>query len=493
MSTAAPVVNNGTAAPAAGSQEAVNAFPTEDAAAESLLDYNPQEAVDAGAGAPEAAAGEPHEKAPVEEKTPEQIAAETAAKTPEQLAAEAAAAKPDPWAIDPKLLEAGLAHPELGALVKMMQGQLAEAAKWREHFATVEEAQGFRELAPGGIEELKGKVQAGVEARAENAEFASGDPARQAAALQSIAADMPEAFAAGVKPYLDTLKTVNPAAFTEVGLGLAKEALEADGVPALLGPIRAALQAGDNITPEQERAAGEALAQLIGWADKAGFTEGTAPAGKAKPATQQLSPEIQKALDENKRYREAEHQQIVETFNGWHKGNEKAYRDAIDPEIAPLVDAAVPKNMPAVARKELAARLSREIYDGIDEQLKADVDLGERLYQVTFGMTPAQIRAAGQGRSSARDPWRVAGEQTGKQILNLNLGRAKQLLRTVAPKVLNPFAEATVAANNARVEKENSNGARVEVNAGAPAAAVRKSKLTPKDVRGMSDEAILEL
>lgn len=380
----------------------------------------------------------------------------------------------DEWAVEQALLDKLFADPTHGAFAKSLHEKYQKALGWREHFANLDEAREFKAMAPGGIEELKGLVTSAQEAKAENAEFASGDPARQAAALQSIAADMPEAFATGAKPYLETLRAANPDAYRKVGMELAGEALKADGFAEMLAPIFSALAKGENASEQEQAAAGEALGQLYQWAEKAGFREASGrPAGKA--AEQKLSPEIQRALEENKAYKENEQKQILEGYNSWKETTDTNFKTAVNAETAKLIEAAVPKNMPTKAREALVSRLSNEMFAAVEKKLNADTDLGEKAAKVI-----------------ANGAWRTNGEKAREQVQNLWFGRAKQVLPFVAAEILNPFAEATVAANQARVEKENQNPPRKEINNGAPAGSGQR-KLTPKDVKGLSDEQILEL
>jgi hypothetical protein len=465
MSTTAPAVTNvAPAAPAAGTQEAVNAAPNFDVAANTILDYDPQAPVNAA------------ETAPVQEKT--DGAASTAdatkvvadgAKPGEAAPAAAAAAVVDPWAIDAKQLEVGLAHPELGGLVKQMQGQLAEAAKWREFFPSVEEAREFKSMAPGGVEELKTKVQAGVDARMEQAEFASGDPARQGAVLQAIAAENPQAFASAAKPWLETLKASNPEAYNKIGMEVATEALTADGMPAML------TQLFDALGKEDEKGFAEAIGKLGEWRTKAGFATSTAP---GKQPEQKLTPELQRALDENKAYKDRERTELMNGFKTWKEGLDTNFQKAAKEEIRKAIEDAdaIPKNIATKPREWLMSRISNEIFAEIEKQLNADLDLGKNVAKVI-----------------ENNAWKTSGEQTRTQVHNLYFGRAKQLLPYVARDILNPFTEATVAAANNRAEREEKSTQRIEVSTAGSAGSQRSKPLTKKDVAGMTDEQILDM
>jgi hypothetical protein len=459
-------------------QAGVNSAPSFDTAAETMLDYNPQAPVDT-AEETTAAVQETTDAAAATADTTKDAAAVAADGT--KAVETAAAAVVDPWAIDAKLLEVALANPEIAPLVKTMQGQLAEAAKWREFFPTVAEAQQFKAMAPGGVEELKSTVEAAQSAKAENAEFASGDPARQGAVLAGLAKDMPEAFASSAKPYLETLKTTAPDKYNAIARELATEGLQSDGVVEALGALFTAAKANNG--EGDEKAFGEAFGKLAEWFGKAGFA-GAAPA-KAKEQTQQLSPEIQRALDENKQYKANEARQTLETFNTWKKGLDDGFEKAAKADINTRIEEVVPKNIPTAVRQALVTRLENEIFTEVQKRINADTDLGQKIAAVLG--TKEQLH------------WKTAGEKTREQVHNLVYARAKQLLPHVAPAILNVFAEQTVATNQQRVEREQQASTKTDVRGTGSTNTKPKGALDVKDVKGngklrnVSDEQILEM
>ncbi len=265
-------------------QAGVNAAPSFDSAAESLLglDSSAQVQQDQAQGAAgtqletgKLDTGDKGSAAEGAAQADQGAAGAAAQKSEEQKAA--AEAQVDEWAVDQALLDKLLADPTHGAFAKQLYEKYQKLGGYREHWS-LEEAREARALAPGGIEELRGIVQAGKDARAENAEFATGDPARQATVLKSIAQDMPEAYAAGAKPYLETLREVAPETYQKVGLEIAREALQADGLPET---INALLEAA---AKEDEKSFAEAFGKLSEWTEKAGFR------GKGEAAKQQASP-----------------------------------------------------------------------------------------------------------------------------------------------------------------------------------------------------------
>jgi hypothetical protein len=400
----------------------------------------------------------------------------TAEQGQEKVAAETTQA--DEWAVDQTLLDKLFADPTHGEFAKQLYEKYQKLGGYREHW-TLDEARDARALAPGGLDELKTVVQAGRDAKVENEEFASADPARQGVVLQSLAKDMPEAFAAGAKPYLETLKATSPDTYRAVMMEGAKAALEADGVPALLNSLLEAV-AGDADDPKTQQAFTDALKGLQEWTGKAGFSGKKAETGAAAPA--KVSPEIQKALDENKAFKENAAKETMERFGTWKTGVDEGFQKSISEEATKGIDAVLPKNMPAAARAELSKRLTSDVLKGIDQKLAQDTDLGKKVAAVI-----------------ANNAWKEKAEETKQQVQNLLLGRAKQFLPHVAREILNPFTEAQVASNATRVEKEARGASQTDIRGGAASGGNGRKPMTVEDMKGrgagkrMSDEDILNL
>ncbi len=393
----------------------------------------------------------------------------------QEVAAETAPV--DEFAIDQALMDKLLADPNHGAFAKAMQEKYQKLLGYREHW-TIDEARDARALAPGGLDELKTVVQAGRDAKTENAEFASADRTRQGVVLQGLAKDMPEAFVAGAKPYLETLKATNPGAYNAVMMEGARAALEADGLPALLSSFLEAV-AGDADDPKVQEAFSNAVKGISDWSGKAGFSAKKDASAAAAPP--KLSPEIQRALDENKAFKENAAKQTMDSFKTWKTGVDEGFQKSIGEEATNGVDNVLPKNMPAAARAELSRRLTADILSSIDKKLAQDTDLGNKVAKVI-----------------ANNAWKDKAKDTTEQVQNLLLGRAKQFLPHVAGEILNPFREAKVATNAARVEKETQSAARTEVRGGGASGGSGRKPVTVADMKGkgfgkqMSDEQILD-
>ena len=467
MSTAAPGVAGAggeTTAPAAGTQEAVNAASSFDTAAETILDFNPQEATLT-------------EAAPIETKPAADApaAATEAAKPADQTATSTEPAKVaavDPWAIDQALLEKGLANPELSPLIKAMQTQLAEAAKWREFFPTVEDAQSFKALAPGGVEELKGQLEIARNAQQENADFFSGDPARQKSALESIANENPEAFTSGLPAYLDLVAAKNPEAFQKAALDMAMRGLQAERVPEMWDAFVQAVNGDDDAKT------GEAFKAIASWMQDAGLSKATAKTAAAKAP----NPELAKAQERIKELETTQHQAKVESFKTWWEPTNSEVSKAVRGDIQKRIDEFLPKNTPTVFREDLMARITDQVESEVTAQMRADAGHQQKLADVLKG-----------------EAWKSKGEEARKQYVNLTTGRATQLLPFVVAKVMEPYTKAAVASASAKNEKEQAQVARKDVSGGGGAPVKPAAPISVKDMKGkghgkqLTDEQILEM
>lgn len=475
-------------------QAGVNAAGSFDAAADSLLDLS---GANAGADANDAKAGAVGDKSVEVGETGDAgvqaDAVKSAAAGTEAKDAQAVQGNVDEWAIDQAAIDRLLADPTHGAIVKQLADQRAKLLGYRDHWS-LEEAREARSLAPGGIEELRQTVKAAQDARAENAEFASGEPARQATALKSIAEDMPEAFAAGVAPYLDTLKSVNPEAYNATVGKLASEALAAEGLPEMIGSHFAAIEAMARAAEKgDEKAFAEAFQAVVGapefraWAQKVGIGAQAAPA-KARA----VDPEVAKLQKELEGYKAKEQQaaqesatQIQKEFGEFTQSVDAAWQKLAQPEVDKLLEV-IPSNMPKVAREQLTTRLGREIVGELQNRINDELVKG-------LGDLARKIDAVVTNRA-----WKTNADRVREQVANLVNARAKQLLPHVAKPILDAFSTATVAAAKERAERDDANASRTDIRGGAsgPKAA---GPVKVEDVRSggkfsrMTDEEILGL
>lgn len=472
MSTGASAVTgagSGSSAPPPGSQEAINAAGSFDSAAASLFDLpslaETTSANDAGTGAGSDAGGAAKSDATAATGTEQQgQQQEAAAKT-----------QVDEWAIDQALLDNALADPTHGAIVKALNEKFQRAMQWKQHWATPEEAQEARALAPGGLEELKGLVDRAKSAQSEQAEFASGLPDRQKTALSSLAEDMPEQFVQGAPIYMEIVAQKNPEFYQTYMRKELSRALEADGVPALFQSFLAAA-AGDPDNAEQAAAFTKAFTDLKAWGERAGLTQKSM---QTAAKTKTVDPELAKTQRELQSYKDKEKQELETSAKSWLDPTNKATEEAIQTEIRTAIESTLPKNVPKEFREMTLKLYVKEIDQQVLQQLLSDADHQDKLGKII-------------------GKWRNDPEGVRQQIVNLNVGRAKQLLPHVVRKVMASLTQAEVAKAAERTQSETRQAGRADVT-GANTGHAPKTNFTVKDVKGngalrnKSNEEILDM
>jgi hypothetical protein len=422
----------------------------------------------------------PAEEAPAEKTGAADAAAvDTKAAGGQSDSAAAEAAKPavDEWAIDQALVDKALADPNYGAIVKTLMEQRQRALAWKEHWATPEEAKEARALAPGGLEELKGYVERAKTAQTEQADFASGVPERQKVALESIANEMPEQFAASLPVYMDMVQSKNPEAYQKHMQAELRRTLEVEGTPEIIKGLLSAAD-GDPDDPKVQRAFETAFGQVREWAEKMGFAgkaEGTKPA--AKPA---LDPETAAKLKKLETLEAGEKKAAANAAGDWLGKMSTSVEEEIGKEITARLEGVLPKNVPKEYR-EMTLGMSREkISAEVRSQLLADVNHQQKLFEVINGK------------------WQKDPEGVRQQCVNLNLGRAKQILPYVVERVMKTTTQATVAAAAEKTAAETGAAKKPDIT-GTNAGRSGKVNFGVKDIRsggalaGKSDAEILDL
>jgi hypothetical protein len=461
------------AAPAAGSQEAVNAAPSYDSAADSILEMGSADAGAAVSGTDAGSGNAAEVKTPVEVKTgAETTDAAAAPAKPGDQKSEAGQPAADEWAIDQAALNLALADPTHGAIVKALNERYQKMGAFREFLPTVADVHAARELVPGGLQELKDVVERARSAQSENADFMSGDPARQLAALTPLAQENPQAFAAAAPSYLRTLNEVAPAEYTKIGRELAIGALKADGLDQTLATFFQAIAA------EDEKGFTAGLQNLQKFAESAGFL---APGGKpaAAATTAKVDPELAKAQARVRELEGAQHQETVQRFETWRTATNDKIVSAAKDDIKSRVDAVLPKNVPTAMRDDLMTRLTDAIFDEVNLAVGKDLDLGQKVAAVI-----------------ANQAWTKEADKTREQVINLTVGRAKQMIPVVAKRHVDRYTEQTVATTNALTERREEAGKRTDVTGGAGHAhGPRKMSLkeAKQATAGKTEEEILDM
>jgi hypothetical protein len=382
------------------------------------------------------------------------------------------------WSLDQAVLAKALADPVHGAIVKQLHDRLQESEKFREYFKTPEEAQSALALAPGGIEELKTHVERGKSAMAEQADFASGVPDRQKAALQGIAEEMPEQFVASLPLYLELVAQRNPEAYTRHMQGELRRSLEAEGLPGMLQALREAA-AGDPEKPEVQKAFSDAWNALFAWGDKAGAVKAAAA---AKDTKVEETPREKQLREENERYKTQEHQRTVSAWKEWEGPTNEAITKSLDKEIREKLERFFPPNTEKDFREFTMKARVAQILDELQTQMRADVALQGKLNDVI------KDRA-----------WQKNAEAVRTQVVNLQTARAMQLLPHAVKKVMAGAAEYAVQKAAEKTQRETAQAATADVTGHAGGHAPKPGQFSVKDVKaggrlvGKTEEEILEM
>lgn len=459
--------------PAAGTQAAVDAAPSYEAAAASLLDVampgiEPGKPAETKNASGNDGAGDTKDAQGTEAKTSAEDA--TIAGTEGKKDGDSAEKAADDWNIDQALLDKLLADPNHGAFAKSLFEKYQKMAGYRE-FWTLDEAKAARALAPGGIAELTTQVERGKAAAIEQAQFASGKPEEQKAALLAIAEEMPEQFVAGIPVYMELVAQQNPEAYARIMKAELTRALETDGVPSMLQALFEASE-GDANDQKQQEAFANAFTQVREWADKAGFSK---KANTAKTA--EMSPELKAA---NERIKEFE-QQKADGFRVWGEATNKEMSAAVRAELETKLSDWFPPNTDKTFKEIMLGRLLDEAERKIVQQLTSDPDLQKKL-----------------GAVLEKDAWQKDGPGSRTQYLNLSISRVKQIAPHVVSELTKSAATHTVKRAEEKNAREMAKSATADVTGSAGGHAA-KVPFTVKDVRrggaltAKTDEEILDM
>ncbi len=171
-------------------------------------------------------------------------------------------------------------------------------------------------------------------------------------------------------------------------------------------------------------------------------------------------------------------QRETEAQAGQFRGFYDASNEATVTKVLGDIEALLKTALPAETSDAVKRRMTREIYNALDEKLRANRDLRQQLRR---GFNAAQ---------TAKD----YGEERKAGLVQLVHSRAKQLLPAIAKTVVNEWTQQVLRTNQERLQKQRTAASRVDIGSGgAPAG---KSGLpSPAEInyRKMSDDDILNL
>ncbi len=356
-----------------------------------------------------------------------------------------------------------LADPAYRGIGPKVQQLWDQHQAYRELYPTVAEARAVKELFPGGAEEAKAVHARALALDAADEQFVSGDPQAQGELALEWYQDNPEAFSRMVAVSARLLAEREPETYKQLTEGMFLAALQAERFDKRVDLLREALAKND----------GEALKglveTLVGWAEKRGISR---PAGRDG-----LDPERQAIQQERERLDTERRALEGERYGAFHNAAQTSVETQVRQSIEGVL-AKVLKDAPFTEGGK--KRIAEDIFRQVDNTLRADRGLARQYASIVRPRGPAQ----GAG-------WRL-DPAAQDAVVSLLVGRAKALIPAVAKQVVAEHTSYLVGANKALIEKKEGAAKRVDI-AGGGAPEVRVRPLKPEDVRGMTDEQILDM
>lgn len=321
-------------------------------------------------------------------------------------------------------------------------------------------AKAIAEVLPGGREQLDTLINNEKAVAEQQAAIQSGDPAKIQGVVDSWMQSSGDKFPLLFRSGAQKLAQANPAAWNEIAGELLKGTLEADGMGEMLSGLAGAIERGD------AEFAGKFLQQAAQWAEKRGLVVG----GKAATRTQ--DPEVARLRQEAEKAQNANTEMRTTAWNGSRESTIGDVRKSVNASIASALQNVLPEN----AAPQLKDRLTKEIYDGVNEQMGANSWLGNRITELIG--TPDKPRL-----DATKADWQKAQE--------LSANAAKGLVPKAAQKVIAEWTKITVLKGNETAARAAAAGQKTEVGSAGGAPSNGKAKLTKEQIASMSDMDIL--
>jgi len=210
---------------------------------------------------------------------------------------------------------------------------------------------------------------------------------------------------------------------------------------------------------------------LVGWAENRGISRRGGPARSGIDPERQAIQQEREKLDIERRALQAEQ------YGAFHNAAQTSVETQVQQSIQGTL-AKVLKDAPFTEGGK--KRIAEDIFRQVDNTLRADRGLARQYASIVRPRGPAQ------GAGWRLDP---AAQDAAVSLL---VGRAKALIPAVAKQVVAEHTSYLVGANKALIEKKEGAAKRVDI-AGGGAPEVRVRPLKPEDVRGMTDEEILDM
>lgn len=319
---------------------------------------------------------------------------------------------------------------------------------FQELYPTVADARAFKELIPGGVEELKSLVAKSREVDEMDLQYFSHDVEEQRNFMQNLYRDDPEAFTTGLQVGLDLIKAQSPQEWEYLTQHFVGKSLEGEKVWDWLEYIH------ENAVKSGATDVAQLLNQFAGVFQKYGI----GPKGQADPNMERVNAARSEV---EARYQQLEAQQRRD-FNAETDRNVTSTLDtAIGTELTRLL----PRTSDS-----LRGKIARDVHSEIQKAVGADAGLKLRLANL--------IRSGGINR------------QTQEQVSNLLVSKAKLVLPGAVKRVVNEYTASIMQTRQEVTTKQSAAASRPDVSGGSRPRTGNRA-LTREEANAMSFEDIL--
>jgi hypothetical protein len=383
----------------------------------------------------------------------------------------------------PAWMQSAAADPQHGAEAQNL---------WREHqefraaFGSPEEARAVRELLPGGVRDVLSLREATQSVERIDAALFSGDARAQAEVVAELA-------------------RANPAAF---------RSLFAEAANVLAGLGERGNEAGSREARNSEAG---------GWRQEAGQLDGDQKRGVILSEAKNLSDgvaigkqNVQRDSSSPRRGGAPQNDSVVEV--GARAANassvqppasnlqnfdpaayaafERSTNDAVARNVRGSISDTLARVLPEGVAEGAARRIGEDIFHEIHRALAADRDLSEQVAAVLRAPSSAAADYGGQARGSLGEGGARFGVTEQQRVTSLLAGRAKQLVPSVARRVIGEWTSSVLNTSRSKAARQAAAASRVDIAAPGGSSAAggplrRRAGSREVDYASMSDEEIL--
>lgn len=381
--------------------------------------------------------------APAPAAAPEAPEAAAPAEKTDQLS-ETAAPAPEPID-DLKWMRPLLNDKAFGPKLQSMHDRLLA---FQELYPTVADARAFKELIPGGVEELKSLVAKSREVDEMDLQYFSHDVEEQKNFMQNLYRDDPEAFTTGLQVGLDLIKSQSPQEWEYLTQHFVGKSLEGEKVWEWLEYIH------ENAVKSGATDVAQLLNQFAGVFQKYGI----GPKGQVDPNMERVNAARSEV--------EAKYQQLeAQQRQDFNAETDRNVTSTLDTAIGTELTRLLPRTSDS-----LRGKIARDVHSEIQKAVGADAGLKLRLANL--------IRSGGINR------------QTQEQVSNLLVSKAKLVLPGAVKRVVNEYTASIMQTRQEVTTKQSAAASRPDVSGGSRPRTGNRA-LTREEANAMSFEDIL--